>query len=246
MSSMNATHSASTPASRVGIAHARRCAWRPPGGRSAGRSPAGAARAPPAGVSLSACAPRLPPTTSRRSGPVRPSKRTAGGGDARDRRRAADCRSTSRASRACRAIASGKPTRMRSATVREHAVREARDRVRSCNASGRPLRDSPSARPGTTRSRPCRARRRACGGGSPQRLDARDEQREGAEHQRPRRPCRARRGTHRRRTRRRASAPASLPCPSRVPSQNASAPRATQLVGDGEARETRGRRCRRS
>ena len=64
----------------------------------------------------------------------------------------------------CRASASGKPSRMRSAPCASTRFASPATAFASCSTSGLPPARRPSARRGTTRSRRSRARRRACGG----------------------------------------------------------------------------------
>ena len=128
MSSMNATHCGRDAAPLVGGAQRVDDAARRPGARRAGARPRGISASAAGTQSLSAAAPRLPPTTSRRSGPARPAKRAS------RRRHAAD--------RVAQRIAdpldlAGVPAahRVRKAeqdpvgAVGEHAIGESRDRV---------------------------------------------------------------------------------------------------------------------
>ena len=210
MSSMKATHSAATPAARRRRA-ARRCAARPPGARPAAAAPRRCSASAAGTRSFSACAPRLPPTTSRRSGPLRPAKRCAGGGSAHDRvaQRIADPLD---ASRACPRSACGKPSRMRSAPCASTRLASPATAFESCSTSGlarggahepagerreaaeaqHDVRRAPAHDRGAPRgTRPAAHRARAAASAG---------------------PCRARRGTRRPRTRRRAAARASPPC----------------------------------
>jgi len=77
---------------------------------------------------FSAAAPRLPPTTSRCSGPVRSANRDSGGGCVRSHR-AADCRPLD-FGRMPATHRSRKPEKNPVGTVGKHAVRESGDRVR--------------------------------------------------------------------------------------------------------------------
>ncbi len=82
MSSMNATHSASTPARAYAARSASIClapAWCVTRGRASGARSASACGT----RSFSAAAPRLPPTTRTSSAPDRLSKRCSGGGSSR-------------------------------------------------------------------------------------------------------------------------------------------------------------------
>ena len=94
---------------------ARRCGARRPGARRSGARASGSRASADRHALVQCRAPRLPPTTSRRSGPARSGEALRGRRDRDDRRRAADCRPTSRASTRRRATRRGKPSSTRSA-----------------------------------------------------------------------------------------------------------------------------------
>ena len=244
MSSMKATRLApARPPSRSSRA-ARRDASRRPGARTRGRASAGSSASACGTTSFSACAPRLPPTTSRRSGPLRAGEALRAARAARrSRARTGIAGRTSR----LRAARRETPTRTRSATPREHAVGEPGDRVLLVHHERPAEQRRPSCRRETRRSRPCRARRRADARRIARALCQNATQQVAAAAAAMRSEALAAQAGERTQRHRVAAlaARASLPCPSRAPSHTTRQPRAAQLRRPPPGRERRVRRCRR-
>ena len=168
MSVMNATHSAATPACAYSARSASMC-FSPAWCVTTGRRSAGSRASARGTHSFSATAPKLPPTTSSRSGPVRPAKRCSGGATATMSARSGLPTHSTRGSRPSPRTP-GKPVSTRSAPKRSTRLASPAFASRLCTTSGTlrataisaPGNDAKPPKPMTTAGRRRPSTRNAC------------------------------------------------------------------------------------